>query len=157
LKTIMTFGLALGLLGGCVSVQNSTPAPTSAIQTIKVPGAHTLGPYSKAIRAGDFVFLSGVIAFDAKAGAFVEATIEPQTRQVFANISQVLAAANLSLNDVVKTTVFLKNPKDFAAMNAVYAEYFLDNKPARSTVPGMDWGRPEILIEIDVVAYAPRP
>jgi 2-iminobutanoate/2-iminopropanoate deaminase len=157
LKTIMTFGLTLGLLGGCVSAQNSTPAPTNTMQAIKVPGAHTLGPYSKAVRAGDFVFLSGVVAFDAKAGAFVDAKIEPQTRQVFANISQVLAAANLSLNDVVKTTVFLKDPKDFAPMNKVYAEYFLAHKPARSTVPGMDWDRPEILIEIEVVAYAPRP
>ncbi|PHS28318.1 MAG: deaminase [Robiginitomaculum sp.] len=126
------------------------------METISVPGGRTLGPYSQAVRAGDYVFLSGIIALNNKTGKFAEAEIEPQTRQVFANLKDVLAAAGLGLDDVVKTTVFLKNPKDFAPMNVIYAEYFKDHKPARSTVPGVDWGRPDLLIEIEAIAYAPR-
>ncbi len=143
------------LLGLMAIALSACVAPARhGIKTITTPGAHVMGPYSQAVRAGDFVFLSGVIAFDAKAGKFVEAKIEPQTRQVFANINEILAAIRLGLDDVVKTTVFLKNPEDFAPMNVVYGEYFNDHKPARSSVPGVDWGNPNVLIEIDVVAYA---
>jgi len=159
MKNIMILGLLTSALTACANVQYTAPAPIAAppLETITVPGAHTLGPYSQAVRAGDYVFLSRVVAFDAKAGKFAKAEIEPQTRQVFANLREVLAAASLGLEDVVKTTVFLKNPKDFAPMNTLYAELFKGHKPARSTVPGVDWGNPGVLIEIEAVAYAPRP
>ena len=154
MKNILVSVVALGALSACANVQYAAPQSVKTMQSISVPGAHTLGPYSQAIRAGDFVYLSGVIAFDAKAGKFAEAKIGPQTHQVFANMKAVLAAAGLGLDDVVKTTVFLKNPKDFAPMNVIYGEYFSTHKPARSSTPGVDWGRPDILIEIDAVAYA---
>jgi 2-iminobutanoate/2-iminopropanoate deaminase len=156
MKRMITCALALGALGGCANIEYTAPVIAPVMESISVPGGRTLGPYSQAVRAGDYVFLSGIIALNSKTGKFAAAKIEPQTRQVFANLKDVLAAAGLGLDDVVKTTVFLKDPKDFASMNAVYAEYFKDHKPARSTVPGMDWGRPDLLIEIEVVAYAPR-
>ncbi len=133
----------------------ATP-PAAVLQDITVPGSRSLGPYTQAVRAGDYVFLSGIVAFDAQSGTFAPARIEPQTRQVFANLKTVLAAAGLGLDDVVKTTVYLKNPADFAKMNPVYADYFKGHKPARTTVPGVDWGRPDVLIEIEAIAYAPR-
>ena len=141
-------GTAL-LLGAC---SNEPQTPVNEITTISVDGMPTLGPYSQAVEANGFVFLSGIVAYDAKAGAFVAADIDTQTRQVFANLKQVLAASGLDLNDVVKTTVFLKNPKDFSRMNEIYAEYFAAHKPARSTVPGVNWGRDDVLIEIEAVA-----
>ena len=137
------------LLGACSDAPKTT---TKEIKTISVDGMPSLGPYSQAVEANGFVFLSGIVAFDAKAKSFVAADIDTQTRQVFANLEQVLAASGLDLNDVVKTTVFLKNPKDFAPMNKIYAEYFDAHKPARSTVPGVNWGRDDVLIEIEAVA-----
>ena len=140
------------LASACTTFPQTLPPVPKAINA---PGSRALGPYSQAMRAGDYVFLSGVVAFDAKEGKFAPAKIGPQTRQVFANLKTVLAAAGLSLDDVVKTTVYLKNPADFARMNPIYAGYFKDHKPARTTVPGVDWGRPDVLIEIEAVAYAP--
>lgn len=141
-------GAAL-LLGACSDAQQPN---INKIKTISVEGMPALGPYSQAVEANGFVFLSGIVAFDAKAKSFVAADIDTQTRQVFANLEQVLAASGLDLNDVVKTTVFLKTPKDFTPMNEIYAEYFDTHKPARSTVPGVNWGRDDVLIEIEAVA-----
>ena len=149
MKRALALAAAIAL-GACAA-----SAPPPAPQAITVPGARSLGPYAQAVRAGDYVFLSGIVAFDASTGKFAPARIGPQTRQVFANLQAVLAAAGLGLDDVVKTTVYLKNPADFPRMNPIYARYFKGRKPARTTVPGVDWGRPDVLIEIEAIAYAP--
>lgn len=110
-----------------------------------------VGPYSHAVRAGGFLFCSGQVGFVPETGAFASDDVPGQTRQVFANIRAVLAAAGLTLADVAKTTVFLADMADFEAMNAVYAEAFGDHRPARSTVAAK--GLPKgALVEIEVTA-----
>lgn len=120
-----------------------------AIQSDKAPKA--IGPYSQAIKVGNFVYTAGQIPIDPKTGNFVEGGIAAQTRQVLENLKAVLAAAGSSLDQVVKATVFLKNIGDFAAMNEVYAEYLVTAKPARSTVAVAELPR-GALVEIDFVA-----
>ena len=122
------------------------------IATRKAPGA--VGPYSQAIRLGDFVFTAGQLAFDPATGKLVEGGIEEQTRQVLRNIAAVLEAAGSSLARVVKTTVFLKDMGDFKAMNEVYAEFFANEPPARSTV-AVDLAL-GALVEIDAIAIVPN-
>ena len=102
------------------------------IATDKAPAA--AGPYSQAIRVGDFVFAAGQVALDPATGRLVEGGIEAQTRQALTNLSAVLQAAGTSLANVTKTTVFLADIGDFKAMNGVYAEFFPAAPPARSTV-----------------------
>jgi 2-iminobutanoate/2-iminopropanoate deaminase len=119
------------------------------IQTDYAPKA--IGPYSQAIRSGSFVFLSGQIPTDPATGNLVSGSIADQTRRVLENLRAVLEGAGLSLSDVVKTSVFLKNMDDFAAMNAVYAEYFTEKPPARSTVQVSRLPR-DVDIEIDAIA-----
>ena len=102
------------------------------IATSHAPAA--IGPYSQAQDLGDLVFCSGQIPLDPATMQLVGPGIEAQTRQVFTNMTAVLAAAGLSLTHVVKTTVFLQSMDEFKAMNAVYAECFGDHAPARSTV-----------------------
>jgi 2-iminobutanoate/2-iminopropanoate deaminase len=97
----------------------------------KAPKA--LGPYSQAVRAGNFIFTSGQLGLDPQTNDLVDG-IEAQTRQVWRNLAAVLEAAGTSLNRVVKTTVFMQDLGEFAKMNAVYAEFFPQNPPARSTV-----------------------
>ena len=101
------------------------------IDTEKAPQA--IGPYSQAIKVGDFVYCSGQIPLDA-AGVLVSDDIKEQTHQVLKNLSNVLEAANSSLAHVFKTTIFLANFNDFAAVNEIYAEYFTEPYPARATV-----------------------
>ena len=110
-----------------------------------------IGPYSQAIRINDFVFTSGQIPIDPKTGAFVEGGIAEQAEQVLRNLAEVLRAAGTSLEGVVKTTVFLTDMNDFAAMNEVYARYFSHEPPARSTVQAARLPR-DARIEIDVIA-----
>jgi len=109
-------------------------------------------PFSKAVRAGDFVYVSGQVAFDAE-GNLVQGGIEAETRQVFRNIEAVLKEAGCTLADVVKVNVWLDEPRDFGRFNKTYAEFFPTNPPARSTV------RSELMIdgkiEADVIAYKP--
>ncbi len=93
-----------------------------------------IGPYSQAIKSGGFVFCSGQTPIDPATGKMVDGEIGPQTRQALVNLQAVLSAAGLPLSAIVKTTVFLKNFRDFPAMNAVYAEVFGNHQPARSTV-----------------------
>ena len=93
-----------------------------------------IGPYSAAIQSGSFVFCSGQTPIDPATNKMVDGEIGPQTRQALANLEAVLKSEGLSLSDVVKTTVFLKNFRDFPAMNAAYGEVFGDHRPARSTV-----------------------
>jgi 2-iminobutanoate/2-iminopropanoate deaminase len=103
-----------------------------AIIAEKAPAA--LGPYSAAVRVGSFTYCSGQTPIDPATGELVEGCVGCQTRQVLTNLSAVLEADGLTLNDVVKTTVFLTDMGDFAKMNGVYAEFFAEPFPARSTV-----------------------
>jgi 2-iminobutanoate/2-iminopropanoate deaminase len=121
------------------------------VSTSNAPKA--IGPYSQAIRAGNFVFLSGQIPLDPATGQLVEGTIQLQTERVLENMRAVLAAAGLSFENVVKTTVFLKSLTDFPHMNEVYARYFNANPPARSTVEVSRLPR-DVQIEIDAIAMA---
>jgi len=102
------------------------------IATDKAPGA--VGPYSQAVRVGDFVFTAGQIPLDPTTGQMVEGGIEAQARQALTNVSAVLEAAGSSLSNVVKTTVFLADMGEFQAMNNIYAEFFPDAPPARSAM-----------------------
>jgi len=119
------------------------------VQTEVAPKA--LGPYSQAIAAGGFVYCSGQLGLDPTSAELVEGGIEAQTHQVLKNLAAVLKAAGSDLHRVVKTTVFLKNMGDFAAMNGVYAGYFGDVPPARSTVEVARLPR-DGLVEIELVA-----
>lgn len=104
----------------------------NAIHTNNAPAA--IGPYSQAIEAAPFVFASGQLPIDPATGAFPEGGVKEQTRQSLTNAQRILEAAGLSLKNVVKTTVFLADMGDFAAMNEVYAEFFAAPYPARSAV-----------------------
>ncbi len=119
------------------------------ISTENAPGA--IGPYSQAIKAGNMVFCSGQIPIDPSTGEFVSQDVAEQTRQVFKNLIAVLDAAGAGLADVVKTTVFLADMGEFAAMNDVYAEFFGDHKPARATVQAARLPR-DARVEIECVA-----
>ncbi len=119
------------------------------ILTEKAPGA--IGPYSQAVKAGNMVFCSGQIPIDPTTGEFVSNNVAEQTHQVLTNLSAVLEAAGTSLNNVVKTTVFLADMNDFTAMNEIYAEFFSDNKPARATVQAARLPR-DARVEIDCIA-----
>jgi len=121
------------------------------VKTEGAPGA--IGPYSQAVVAGGFVYASGQIPIDAATGQFVEGDVREQTAQVLRNLSKVLEAAGSSLAHVVKTTVFLADMNDFAAMNETYAEFFSQEPPARSTVQAARLPR-DARVEIDVVALA---
>ena len=119
------------------------------ISTEQAPKA--LGPYSQAIKAGGFIFCSGQIPIEPVANAVVATTIEDQTRQAITNLGNVLRAAGSSLAKVVKTTVFISDMNDFAALNAVYAEMFGDTKPARSCVQAARLPK-DVKLEIEAVA-----
>ncbi|HLH33541.1 MAG TPA: RidA family protein [Alloacidobacterium sp.] len=123
-----------------------------AVSTKNAPAA--IGPYSQAVRVGDFLYTSGQVALDPATGALVEGGIEAQTTRAIENLKAVLEAAGIGLKNVVKTTVFLKNMGDFAAMNAVYATYFAPDSvvpPARSTVEVARLPK-DALVEIEVIA-----
>jgi len=124
----------------------------TAIFTTAAPAA--IGPYSQAIRVGDMVFTSGQVPTDPETGTFVPGGITEQTTQVLENIKAILAQAGLDMTHVVKTTVFLKDMKDFAAMNEVYAKYLAPEgavPPARSTVQVAALPR-DAMVEIEVIA-----
>jgi 2-iminobutanoate/2-iminopropanoate deaminase len=110
-----------------------------------------IGPYSQAIQIGNFVFTSGQIPIDPKTGVFVEGGIAEQTEQVLRNLAEVLRAAGTGMEAVVKTTVFLADMDDFAAMNEVYGRYFSNEPPARSTVQAARLPR-DARVEIDAIA-----
>lgn len=132
-------------------MQNPASGKTP-ISTTAAPAA--IGPYSQAVRVGDMLFASGQIPTDPKTGVFVPGGIQEQTTQVLENIKAILAAAGIDLVHVVKTTVFLKDMKDFAAMNEVYARYLAPPgavPPARSTVQVAGLPK-DALVEIEVIA-----
>jgi 2-iminobutanoate/2-iminopropanoate deaminase len=119
------------------------------IQTEKAPTA--IGPYSQAIRAGNFLFLSGQIPLDPKTGELVREDIRQQTQQVLENIKGVLESQKLGMEDVVRVTIFLKNIGDFNQVNEVYGTYFRSSPPARSTVAVAGLPR-DVGIEIEAIA-----
>ena len=123
------------------------------IQTENAPAA--IGPYSQAIKAGGFVFVSGQIPIDPQTGQFVPGGIAEQTEQVLNNLSAVLEAAGSSLDLVVKTTVFLADMKEFSGMNEVYATFFSSPPPARATVAAAGLPR-DARVEIEAVALASK-
>jgi 2-iminobutanoate/2-iminopropanoate deaminase len=123
------------------------------MKTITAPQAPAaIGPYSHAIEAGPFVFCSGQTPIDPATGQLAVGDIEVQTKQVFANITAVLAAAGCTLQHVVKSTVYLKDMGDFARMNAVYEAAFGAHKPARTTIQAAKLPR-DCIVEIEVVAH----
>jgi len=113
------------------------------------------GPYSPAVRAGDWLVLAGQVGLDPATGGFVEGGVEEQARQVLANIAAVLGDCGATMNDVAKATVFVTDIAQFGVVNAVYAEAFGDHKPARSTVQvaALPGGAE---VEIEVWAYKPQ-
>ncbi|RAQ96345.1 RidA family protein [Thermogemmatispora tikiterensis] len=121
------------------------------VSTTSAPAA--IGPYSQAIRCGQFIYTSGQIALDPTSGELVGDDVATQTHRVLQNLQAVLQAAGSSLSRVVKTTVFLARMSDFQAMNAVYATYFSEPAPARSTVAVAELPR-QALVEIECVALA---
>ena len=124
----------------------------NALATAGAPAA--IGPYSQAIVAGQLLFCSGQIPLDPVTGQMIEGDVDAQTRRVLENVRAILVAANATFDDVVKTTVFLADMSDFAAMNAVYAEYFSAPAPARSTVQAARLPR-DARVEIEVIAQLP--
>jgi 2-iminobutanoate/2-iminopropanoate deaminase len=124
------------------------------IRTEKAPAP--IGPYSQAVVAeGKLLFTAGQVAIDPQTGQFVQGDIKIQTRRVLENVRAVLESAGAGFRDVVKTTVFLKSMDDFSAMNEVYAEYFKDSPPARSTVEVARLPR-DAKVEIEVIAVLPE-
>jgi 2-iminobutanoate/2-iminopropanoate deaminase len=121
------------------------------VRTDTAPKA--IGPYSQAIKAAGLVFASGQIPIDPATGEFVSGGIAEQTEQVLKNLSALLEASGSSLNRVVKTTVFLADMAQFAAMNDVYARYFTQEPPARATVAAAGLPR-NALVEIEAIALA---
>ena len=121
------------------------------ISTTKAPSA--IGPYSQAIQVGNLVYTSGQIPVDPATGAFAEGGIKEQTRQSLLNVQAILEEVGSSMDDVVKTTVFMADMNDFADMNAVYAEFFKEPYPARSAVAVKTLPK-GALVEIEVVAQA---
>ena len=125
------------------------------IERLSPPGIPApRGPYSPAVRAGDFIFVSGQIAVDPTTNQISQGDVQHETRIVLNNVKLVLEGAGATLADVVRCGVFIRNRDDFAKMNEVYSEFFGENKPARSTIV-CDF-MADIKVEIDCVAYKPK-
>ena len=122
------------------------------IQTEQAPAA--IGPYSQAIRIGDFLYTSGQIALDPESGNFLSGEIEEETEQTLKNISAILQAGGVNFENVIKTTVYLSDLNDFTRMNQVYEKYFSKNKPARACVQVAALPK-GAKIEIDAIASCP--
>jgi 2-iminobutanoate/2-iminopropanoate deaminase len=127
-----------------------------AIERITPPGVPApRGPYSPAVRAGDFIFVAGQGPIDPTTNQMSYGDIRHETRLVLNNIKTILEGCGASLTDVVKCSVFLVDGKDFAAMNEIYAEFFGSAKPARTTVE-VKFASPPMKVEIDCIAYKPK-
>jgi 2-iminobutanoate/2-iminopropanoate deaminase len=122
----------------------------SAVSTTAAPTA--IGPYSQAIQAGQFLFVSGQVPIDPATGQLIQGTIAEETRRVFENVGAILKAGGASFQHVVRTTVYLADISDFAAMNEVYATFFTAPQPARSTIQAARLPR-DARIEVDVIAF----
>jgi len=127
------------------------------IERLSPPGVATpRGPYSPAVRAGGFIYVSGQIPIDPVTNQTVLGDVKTETRQVLSNIQRILEGCGATMADVVKCGVFLADVKDFAAMNEVYAEFFGEAKPARTTIGVGALPLPGAKVEIDAVAYKPE-
>lgn len=129
----------------------------SVVLTEKAP--KPIGPYSQAVRCGDWLFCSGQIALDPATGALAASDVEGQARRTMENLKAVIEAGGLSLDRVVKTTIFLKSMDDFPKVNAIYGQYFAGDAPARSTVEVSRLPK-DVLVEIEAIAVGglgPRP
>jgi 2-iminobutanoate/2-iminopropanoate deaminase len=123
--------------------------PKKHVMTTEAP--HPIGPYSQGVIAGGFLFLSGQIALDPATNEIVAGGVEAETERVLENLSAVLREARLAMRDVVKTTVYLADMAEFPKMNEVYARYFAENPPARSTIQAAGLPR-GVRVEIDLIA-----
>jgi 2-iminobutanoate/2-iminopropanoate deaminase len=119
------------------------------IHTEKAPAA--IGPYSQAIKAGNLLFISGQVPFNPETMEIVEGGVEEQTTRVLENLKAILAEAGASFDNVVKTTVFIKDMNEFGAINEIYAKYFGENKPARACVEVARLPR-DVKVEIEAIA-----
>jgi 2-iminobutanoate/2-iminopropanoate deaminase len=135
------------VLAGCAAT--ATPAVKTVVSTPDAPAV--IGPYSQGIKHGNTLYLAGQIAIDPKTNQLSTGSIEEQTRLALDNLKAVLAASGMTMDDVVSTTVFMKDLNDFARMNAVYANYFKDKPPARATLQAARLPR-DAAIEIAAVA-----
>lgn len=125
------------------------------IERLSPPGVPVpRGPYSPAVRAGDFIYVSGQTAVDPATNQQIKGDVKTETRQVLNNIKGILEGVGSSMANVVKCSVFIKEGSDFGAMNEIYAEFFGENKPARSTI--VCGFAADIKVEIDCVAYQPK-
>ncbi len=124
--------------------------PKQIITTNAAPAA--IGPYSQAVKTGDFLFISGQLPLNPTTGEIIDSDIEAQTRQVIENMKSIVASAGMSLDNIVKTTVFLKDIGLFARMNKVYQEYFTSSPPARTTVAVSRLPK-DALIEIEAIVF----
>lgn len=126
------------------------------IERITPPGVPVpRGPYSPAVRAGDFIYVAGQGPIDASTGKMSYGDIRHETRLVLANVQKILEGCGATMADVVKCSVFLGDAKDFDAMNEVYAQFFGNAKPARTTVE-TKFADPKMKVEIDCIAYKPK-
>ena len=122
-------------------------------EIIRTPNApQPLGPYSQGVKVGNLLFVSAQAPIDPKTGTVAEGDIEAQTRQTLQNIKGVVEASGFSMQDIVRTTIFLKNADDFKRMNEVYKTFFTETPPTRTTVEAKLIG-PGMLIAIDAIAY----
>jgi len=119
------------------------------VHTQNAPKA--IGPYSQAVWAGELLFLSGQIALHPSSGELIQTNIQDETNQVMQNIKAILVAADLDFSNIIKTSIFLKNMDDFAAVNEVYATYFMSDFPARETVQVSKLPK-DVNVEISVIA-----
>jgi len=127
------------------------------IERLHPPGAPApRGPYSPAVWAGDYIHVSGQIPIDAVTGQIISGDVQVETRQVLTNIRNILEGCGASLADVIRCGVYLTNADDFKAMNEVYAEFFGEAKPARTTIIVAALPLKGAKVEIDAVAYKPR-
>lgn len=125
------------------------------IERLSPPGiAAPRGPYSPAVRAGDFIFVSGQLAVDPVTNQYTPGDIQQETRMTLNNIKRILEGAGASLADVVRVGVFLADGSEFAKMNEIYAEFFGTDKPARTTI--VCKFAADIKVEIDAIAYSPK-
>jgi 2-iminobutanoate/2-iminopropanoate deaminase len=134
-------------------LRQSTPETPMREVIATNDGPKAIGPYSQAIRANGFVFVSGQVAIDPATQQVISGDVAAQTERVLRNLAGILKAAGSELGKVVRSTVFLKNMGDFAAMNEVYGRYFSTAPPARSTVEVARLPK-DVLVEIDVIALA---
>lgn len=152
-KIVISFFIFSIVLLAQTTYNSKDTSMKTIIKTDKAP--LPIGPYNQAIAVqGQVLYTAGQIALDPKTGAMVGTTIQEQTKQVCENLKAILIASHTDLKHVVKTTVFLKNFNDFAAMNEVYAQYFGESAPARSTVEVARLPK-DALVEIEVVALIP--